>query len=408
MTKLSGYARIFFAQNLDFYMLNSMAKEIRNVYELLGIDQSDIAGKDRPLLDMTEDAVAPPTLPVLQPVEEADYKMKDIKMKPLEQSQPKGLLVKDFIKYPLIFLISFVFFYAILNSGALFARLQGAFTRDAEPEPQTEGTVLGVASPEYLTWVNKYFFRVNDRDAVGPNVDMDGDGLSNYQEYLLGTSLIKRDTDDDGYSDGQEVLNGYNPLTSGLLTEKQQDLIKDWDLVDVNNRISYSVITTLSQGPAAPSNLPGINYNLETSGEINIPKLGVVAPLVWSRSPDNFDDDLNRGVIHYPGTSLPGQVGVSYISGHSSNYPWVRSDYSYVFTQINKLEAGDEFFLTVYQADGEKITLRYVVFEKNRYTPEDQAQFISDTNDSIVNLSTCWPLGSLAERYVVSARLAGV
>lgn len=43
--------------------------------------------------------------------------------------------------------------------------------------------------------------------------DTDGDGLSDYIELRLGTDPFKKDTDNDGYSDGEEVLEyGTNPL----------------------------------------------------------------------------------------------------------------------------------------------------------------------------------------------------
>ena len=84
---------------------------------------------------------------------------------------------------------------------------------------------------------------VPDAD-TGPTaiVDSDGDGLSNDEERIAGTSVAKpdtdgdglgdreevkkyetdpkkADTDGDGYADGAEVQNGYNPNGEGKLLE---------------------------------------------------------------------------------------------------------------------------------------------------------------------------------------------
>jgi hypothetical protein len=49
------------------------------------------------------------------------------------------------------------------------------------------------------------------------DLDIDGDGLTNKREFELGTNPTLVDTDTDGYSDGDEVKNGYNPNGDGKL-----------------------------------------------------------------------------------------------------------------------------------------------------------------------------------------------
>jgi hypothetical protein len=50
------------------------------------------------------------------------------------------------------------------------------------------------------------------------SLDSDSDGLSDADEYrIYKTDPSKADTDGDGYNDGSEIKNGYNPLGPGKL-----------------------------------------------------------------------------------------------------------------------------------------------------------------------------------------------
>ena len=56
--------------------------------------------------------------------------------------------------------------------------------------------------------IEQLFSKDGDLD---PNVDDDNDGLTNLEEYNIGTDPTDPDTDDGGKSDGDEVLEGTNP-----------------------------------------------------------------------------------------------------------------------------------------------------------------------------------------------------
>lgn len=400
------------------FSLPDMTAEIKNVYELLRISpkfkplsQEEIsAGKK------SEQPAALPVVPIVaQSIAEGEFAVKERTETRPEAKAPLslGLLGRDFVKYPVIFAVSFAFFYFFLNFGAYSDKISAFFSgfsrKPAPQEQKIEGRVLGVATPDFEAWIKKYFYQVNTPDSIAVNADYDCDGLTNYQEFQLGTNPTKVDTSNDGYSDGREVLNGYDPLGEGKLKPSQVEMLSKWDLQEVSNRLAYSALKSVSAGPGQLSNFPAINYSFTVPGRLSIPKLEVSVPLIWSQSPDDFTADLEKGVIHYPGTAYPGQLGLAYISGHSSNYIWSQSAYSHVFSRLNELKAGDEFFISLTRAEGDKISLRYVVFDRREFRPEDQTQFSPVVfGESEVYLSTCWPLGSTAKRMVVSARLAGV
>ncbi|MFC1640621.1 hypothetical protein ACFL2D_01075 [Patescibacteria group bacterium] len=58
------------------------------------------------------------------------------------------------------------------------------------------------------------------RKNLPPNEDTDSDQLVNSEEDFYETDPFDPDTDNDGYSDGEEVQGGFNPLGAGMLNIK--------------------------------------------------------------------------------------------------------------------------------------------------------------------------------------------
>lgn len=66
-------------------------------------------------------------------------------------------------------------------------------------------------------WESAY--GLNPKDSGDALNDPDNDDLTNLQEFTYGTDPKNPDTDKDGYLDGQEVKDGYNPTGPGRLKE---------------------------------------------------------------------------------------------------------------------------------------------------------------------------------------------
>lgn len=296
--------------------------------------------------------------------------------------------------YPVIFFVAFAFFYMVLNFSSLWAQVQGFF---APPQAQQQ---LGSDSADYYKWISNYFYAVTDPTLLDPNNDIDKDGLTNYDEFVMRTNPIVADSDNDGYPDGMEAINSYNPWGTGHMTNTQKDLASKMNLNLINNRITYDA-QPVSSGVVSGAHTN--NFDLDRAGTLSIPKLKISVPLIFSKDPSSFDADLTKGVIHYPGTALPGENGVIYVSGHSSDYLWKHDPMQSIFAKLNFLTAGDDVFIDIYDKDGKVENFRYKVTGNNVFKPNDQAQFTDNSGISKLNLSTCWPIGTATNRIVVTA-----
>lgn len=69
--------------------------------------------------------------------------------------------------------------------------------------------------------------------------DSDGDGLVNIVEQQLGTDMNNADTDGDGFSDGQEVQSGHDPLQKpdGTKVAPVSSLIDPVNVNDATNTV---------------------------------------------------------------------------------------------------------------------------------------------------------------------------
>ncbi len=139
--------------------------------------------------------------------------------------------------------------------------------------------------------------------------------------------------------------------------------------------------------------------NIPEGDRIMIGKIKVDAPIVFSKDIDDkvILEDLKSGVVHYPGTAMPGETGNCFITGHSSNYWWVKSKYNTVFTLLPKLVVGDK--VVVYYKQKKYIYEVKDVFEVD----PNQTDVLNPTEKPTLTLMTCVPIGTNLKRLIVKA-----
>jgi LPXTG-site transpeptidase (sortase) family protein len=133
---------------------------------------------------------------------------------------------------------------------------------------------------------------------------------------------------------------------------------------------------------------------------ITIPKLAVTAPIMFTTSTNQktFLSLLKKGVLHYPGSALPGETGAVVILGHSSSPYWPKVNYDWVFSDLSKLEAGDIITLDF---NGQK--LQYKVVNKSVLNKGAELKPDLTKSKNMLELVTCWPPGHNRQRMVVEA-----
>lgn len=188
-------------------------------------------------------------------------------------------------------------------------------------------------------------------------------------------------------------------ITAGLLL----GLFVVWQLwwTDVvANRDQAREVTALTQAferqdPAQPVTepMPG-----DTFAIIHIPRFDgdPARPIIHGTSPDV----LARGVGHYTGSALPGEIGNFAVAGH-------RTTYGAPFNRIAELQPGDPIVIETATAYH-----RYAMDSHTIVLPS-QGEVVApvpgepglEPTEAWLTMTSCHPMWSARERYIVHAQL---
>ena len=442
------------------------------------LSAADASAKPEPVLHAGQ---LPPDLPFLDTLEEP-HKDLEVSLQAASEEPPSSAgpisqiigpaadkgneayafvlwLAKSVAPYVVIFLVGlglYFFYFSDFSFSGIFKSNNITLEKITDESSNKDLEKLKKDQQEaYLKWMAQFFFAVNDEAIISMDTDVSGNGLSNFEKYLLDLNPKVYSTRGTNTPDGELVTQGINPWTNKPFTDKQKELVDKYinkELISnritaaaltrgvtkfaqyvnpgspyyvepetlrnyqqnnpvitpdevASNQVAYNAAQQAGRGQA-PTSTSGssTDINWDVPGKLEIPANNISVPLIWTKDVKDFDSDLKKGVVHYPGTVLPGQVGTSYISGHSSGYLWDKSPYKQIFAILGQVKDGTSFSITVTQRDGKVVRHNYVVTHRGEFAANDQAQFVN-TADSVVALSTCWPVGTTAKRLVLFGKL---
>lgn len=178
-------------------------------------------------------------------------------------------------------------------------------------------------------------------------------------------------------------------------------------LLQYNQVLMANVKAYVSPGTIEPQNIivdPNVDVPVGPEAKMVIPKINVDAPVVMNVGPTNAEQlaAMSNGIAHvrYPGaSSVPGQVGNSVFSAHSSS-DWTDSGaYKFIFVQLERLAIDDVIYVNY-----ESKRYTYKIFDMKVVKPTDIGALNYTGSDPIITLITCTPLGTAEKRLLVFAK----
>ena len=182
------------------------------------------------------------------------------------------------------------------------------------------------------------------------------------------------------------AVENYNEILSNLSSEQYTEI---FDAAKAYNESLSKVKNPLWN----PSEAKGYQEALNVSGSgimgyITIAKLGVELPIYHGTSPDV----LNNACGHLEGSSLPiGGAGTHSVLSAHRGLPHAK-----LFTELDKLEIGDTFTVTVLNK-----TVTYMVDQIKVVEPERMEDLEIVKSEDYCTLLTCTPYGINSHRLLV-------
>jgi LPXTG-site transpeptidase (sortase) family protein len=202
----------------------------------------------------------------------------------------------------------------------------------------------------------------------------------------------------------QIAQNEWNKLTGNEMESPLTQLA-------ANSVTSKYKVLEMSNNPEIQKRqIPELNMEIVPPDDrLVIPRIDKNLPIIkpssaslidrdWETLEKDMQEALRDGVVHYPGTSLPGNNGNFVITGHSSYFPWDSGRFKDVFALLHEVVLGDK--IVVY-FDQEKYI--YEVTDIKTISPSE-LEVLQNSDGEQITLVTCSPVGTNLKRLIVTAK----
>ncbi len=173
-------------------------------------------------------------------------------------------------------------------------------------------------------------------------------------------------------------------------------------LVSANNMTINSNIVNPVNAEVAPADIQKIYPYSDKDNSLEIPSVNLTTAVVIgeSTSAEALTKNLDSGAVYYPGSVLPGEKGQIIILGHSAPPNWPHIKHDWVFSDLGKLNTGDEIILYFNNR-------QYIYHVTRKDIIKKGQDILADGSNpkNVLVLVSCWPPGKNYQRIAVQAEL---
>jgi len=190
-------------------------------------------------------------------------------------------------------------------------------------------------------------------------------------------------------------------VVSGMIS----DFFNPYPSIDASSINAYfypNYSSSFAKALGGQANTVKTTYT-DKQNTLEIPKINISVPIIFSTSIEKnaLMRDLDLGVVYYPGSVYPGQIGQAIILGHSAPEGWPQIKHDWVFTDLEKLTTGDIILIDLNNKQYKYIVKQKTIIQRGADVPFDNLS----ANSNVLTLISCWPPGKDYQRITVQAVL---